>query len=241
MAEVETGAGTQAQSAPSETEETTDSSISSEARSAATLTACYTVALLTYISVRVLQEHGRKPSSVAAAEAKLARRLRAARRQNPFVAEYIAFAPAFEQHFDGYGEPGSFKHFEGKRPFGSEQMLIQALDYCCRHRQLAIWLDTNDEVRRYIQRTLFEEGRDQPDSGDGAGAAAEEEPPLAPLPSETPADHPVMRLWRTAREAALELWAEEMSPARDCEGEEEESAESSSEALARVEAQMVDG
>lgn len=233
-AEAEAGAGA-AEPGPSAMQETTDCSISSEACNAATLTACYTVALLTYISVRVLQEHGRKPSSVNAAEAKLARRLRAAKQQNPFVAEFIAFAPAFEQHFDGYGERRDLK---GKRPFGSEQMLIQTLDYCFQHRQLAIWLDTNDEVRRYIQRTLFEE--EQPKSGNAPGDTAEEEPPLAPLPSETPADHPVMRTWRKAREAALELWAEEMSTADDCEGEEEESVESSSEALARAEAQMAD-
>lgn len=235
-ADVETGVETETQLGPSASQEIAGGCISSEARNAATLTACYTVALLTYISVRVLKEHGRKPSSIAAAEAKLARRLRAAQRQNPFVAEYIAFAPAFQQEFDGYVETADFNKM---RTFGSEQMLIQALEYCCLYRQLAIWLDTNDEVRRYIQRTLFEEGGDLSSNGEGTGVATEE-PPLAPLPSETPADHPVMRKWRKTREDALELWAEEMSTAGDCEGEEEESAESSSEALARAEAHMAD-
>ncbi|CAJ1330356.1 unnamed protein product, partial [Effrenium voratum] len=69
-----------------------------DAKHEAMTVGCYSLAVLSYISTRVLREH-RKPKAVQEAEERLQARLRAAHKQNPFVAEFLAFAPAFESVF----------------------------------------------------------------------------------------------------------------------------------------------
>mmetsp|Transcript_109622 Transcript_109622/g.291145 ORF Transcript_109622/g.291145 Transcript_109622/m.291145 type:complete len:440 (-) Transcript_109622:99-1418(-) len=223
--------------------------------SRAATTACYTIALLTYISVAVLEEHGKDPNKAAAGEKKLLTRLRAAKKRNPFVAEYLAFAPAFEPHFPQGAElPPSDECREAELP------LLEALEYCCRYRQAAIWMDTDEEVRRFLRSTLFEEEEEaEPEGEAGKPEAAKVEggeppPPFAVLPEVARNESELLRKWRKAREDALELWATEMSVEGGSadgeadeagEGEEEEESDGegsesmgSSEAMAALESRL---
>lgn len=89
---------------------------------------------------------------------------------------------------------------------------MEALDYVCRQGgrgQVAVWLDTDEDVRRFVRLTLYEE--------DGK----EDEAPLAPLPQPLPSEAAVITRWRRAREDAMELWAGEMSVDGGSEGGEE--------------------
>merc|ERR1712151_615859 len=96
----------------------------------------------------------------------------------------------------------------------SERPFFEALEYCCRHRQVAVWQDTDEDIRNFVRCTLFED-EENPDK---APFAALPDPPL------NGAKEPeVLARWRKAREDALELWASEMSCDGDAEeGEEEE-------------------
>lgn len=228
--------------------------LSSGAAGRALTIGCYTLALLTYISVRVLEEHGRNPNKAAAAEQRLLKRLLAAKKTNAFIAEYLAFAPAFEPHFaQGADLPPA-----DSCP-AAEQPLLEALEYCCRYRQAAIWMDTDEEVRRFLRATLFEEEEEAAEAQPGAEGEPsqgkgdkEEPPPFGVLPEPAQGESALLSKWRKARDDALELWATEMSveggsgpgeaeEAED-EGEEEsdgdESSMDSAEAMAALEERL---
>ncbi|CAE7226375.1 unnamed protein product [Symbiodinium natans] len=182
----------------------------------------YSLALLSYISVRVLQEHKKRDGKKA--EGRLLERLRAAHRQNPFVAEYIAFAPAFEPVFPlGCDLPG----LHGLPAEGSCEMeLLEALRYCCQmggRGQISVWLDTDPFVRSFVREVLFEGGAGQEATTDaGEEKELDEPPPLPLLPAQSPGEPPVLTRWRRAREAAMQLWASDIAAeAGFCEGQEE--------------------
>eukprot|EP00927_Polykrikos_kofoidii_P048176 TRINITY_DN42396_c0_g1_i1.p1 TRINITY_DN42396_c0_g1~~TRINITY_DN42396_c0_g1_i1.p1 ORF type:complete len:456 (+),score=102.06 TRINITY_DN42396_c0_g1_i1:92-1369(+) len=189
----------------------------------AVTTGMYTLALLTYISVQVLEEHkGRKGR--AAAAARLFSRVRAAKKQNAFVAEFVAFAPSFEPVFP---QGSDLPPAESCTP--AELPLLEALEYCCRRGQASVWLDTDEEVRRFLRKTLFEEDEKEGETEDDV------DPPFAPLPEPTPKESQLLARWRRARKDAMDLWAEEMSTdgegaeGGEGEGEEEEAEGSESE------------
>ncbi|CAE8648457.1 unnamed protein product, partial [Polarella glacialis] len=172
------------------------SSTSSEllmAKKAAATTGCYSIAVLSYVSVCVLQEYRKKPTEGQAAEDRLLKRARTAKAQNPFVSEFLAFAPAFELVFPEACDLPPASHAASPE----ELAMLEALEYCCRsggRGQVAVWLDTDDEVRRFLRETLYEEdlvekGEQAADkaalaaaSGGAAEAAEEEPPPFTPLP-----------------------------------------------------------
>lgn len=111
---------------------------------------CYTLALLTYLSVRVLEEASNS-TDAAAGEKRLLSRLRHAHKVSPFCAELLAFYPAFEPHF-----PEGLELPEASACCPSELPLRAALEYCCHFGQVAVWLDADEEVRHFLRRTLFE-------------------------------------------------------------------------------------
>lgn len=155
---------------------------------------CYSIALLSYISVRVVREY-KKPKAVEEAEERLLKRLQKAHQQNPFIAEFLAFAPAFESTF-----PFGCELPEASGAEKLEEQLLEALRYCCQwggRGQAPVWLDdTNATVRRFIRETLFE---------------AEDASDAAPLAEASPNEAPVLQRWRRAREEAMQLWATEMA------------------------------
>ncbi|CAK9071095.1 unnamed protein product [Durusdinium trenchii] len=164
---------------------------------------CYSIALLSYISVHVLMEH-KKPKAQKEAAQRLLERLRKAHAQNPFIAEFLAFAPAFEPTFPFGCELPEYE------ATAEEALLLEALSYCCQwgvRGQAPVWLDTDDNVRRFLRETLFE--------GD------EDAAPLAPLPEPQPQEAQVLQRWRRAREEAMQLWAAEMSQDAGLTGAEE--------------------
>lgn len=163
----------------------------------AILCGAYSHALLGYISLHVMQEEA-DPRVAAANELKLVERLQRAHQANPFVAELIAFAPAFDNYF----EPGAdIPPASACGPMDGP--LLDALQYLIVLRQLNVWLDTDEEVRSFVRCTLFEKEVEE---------GADEEPPLTPLPvSEGVQESGLLLRWRRAREEAMELWAEEMS------------------------------
>lgn len=183
---------------------------------------CYTLALLTYLSVRVLDEAS-NTDDAAAREKRLLARLRRAHKFSPFCAELIAFYPAFEPHF-----PEGLELPEASACCPSELPLRAALEYCCRFGQVAVWLDADEEVRHFLRRTLFE-AEPEADEETAAEPGKEETPPLEPLPSanSVEADPPLVARWRRARADAMELWAAEMSvDGSDCDGDPEEDGDS---------------
>lgn len=197
---------------------TIDEETPSFPRTCATTAGRYSVTLLSYISTCVLKEH-KHPGKAAAAEQRLFDRLRSARAQNVFVAEFLAFAPAFQPHF-----PSGCELPPREACTSAEEPLLDALQYCCHHGQVTVWLDTDDEVRRFLRQKLFEEEDETNEHQDG--------PPLGPLPPEQTPEPILLARWRRAREDALELWMTEMSVdassdgAEDCNGESSEGAES---------------
>eukprot|EP00929_Paragymnodinium_shiwhaense_P110175 TRINITY_DN76948_c0_g1_i1.p1 TRINITY_DN76948_c0_g1~~TRINITY_DN76948_c0_g1_i1.p1 ORF type:complete len:454 (-),score=128.33 TRINITY_DN76948_c0_g1_i1:343-1644(-) len=168
---------------------------------------CYSLALLTYLAVCVLNEN---PREREAGEQRVARRLRRAQELNPYCAEILAFYPAFEEHFpEGMDLPDMEDCSPAERP------LREALEYCCRLGQVAVWLDADEGVRRYLQRVFYES--EEPEGEDGA---KEEKPPFGtlPEPGEDPgAETSLLKRWREARAQALDLWAGEMSEAGEGE------------------------
>lgn len=154
----------------------------------------WTAALIEYISVEVLEEDAQEPIKALESEARLQTLLEVAHKVNPFVSEFIAFAPAFESfdsEFSNEIEPPTSNTPVHERP------LLEALYYAITLGQAAIWLDTNEDVRQHIRRTLLE--TESPD----------DEPPLAPL--NTTGKNVWAHRWKHARTAAMELWVEEMS------------------------------
>ena len=185
----------------------------SGARREAMTAGLYSLALLTYISVRVLQEYRKKPREAKKAEDRLVERLQAAHRQNPFVAEFIAFAPAFEPAF-----PLRCDLPPQVSDAILEAQLLEALKYCCQiggRGQISVWLDTDPFVRRFVRELLFE------GQGSEAGADGEEPPPLAALPAQSSGEPSVLTRWRRAREAAMRLWASDIAAEAGLEGQEE--------------------
>eukprot|EP00747_Dinoflagellata_sp_TGD_P029068 gnl/TRDRNA2_/TRDRNA2_133668_c0_seq1.p1 gnl/TRDRNA2_/TRDRNA2_133668_c0~~gnl/TRDRNA2_/TRDRNA2_133668_c0_seq1.p1 ORF type:complete len:243 (-),score=68.13 gnl/TRDRNA2_/TRDRNA2_133668_c0_seq1:76-804(-) len=176
----------------------------------------YSHALLEYISVRVLQED-KDAAAAADSEKRLRHRLVRAHKVNPFAAEFIAFAPAFESAFPVGCELPPLDGCPAK-----EQPLIQALEYCCRYGQVSVWLDTDDDVRAYIRETVFEDD-------DAEQVGGDEKPPLEPLPAPSGVqESPLLKRWKAARQAAMELWAQEMMGGEDGEsGEEGEESDGS--------------
>lgn len=186
------------------------------ARSLAATTGAYTRAVLKYIKVCVLEEHQSDPENATTEEAQLVAYLRQAKTQNPHVAEFLVFAPAFERRF-----PQECELPPAEDCLDEEKPVLEALEYLCRYRQLVVWTDTDEDVRRFLRHVLLE-------SSDGEGKGATEEPPLRPLPAQSPGESLLLATWRRAREEAMDLWAGEMSEeGEDGEGEEEESGEES--------------
>lgn len=166
------------------------------ARRVASVCGSYSLTLLDYISVKVLQED-KNPNAAAASERRLGERLRHAHKLNPFVAEFIAFAPAFENYFQaGADLPPESCCGPGEGP------LLDALKYLVGFSQISVWLDSDDEVRRFIRCTVFED--DAEDGGDDS-------PPFAPLPVHEGLESPLLSRWKRARSDAMDLWGEEMS------------------------------
>eukprot|EP00928_Gymnodinium_smaydae_P048931 TRINITY_DN32781_c0_g1_i1.p1 TRINITY_DN32781_c0_g1~~TRINITY_DN32781_c0_g1_i1.p1 ORF type:complete len:423 (+),score=80.76 TRINITY_DN32781_c0_g1_i1:28-1269(+) len=178
-------------------EKDAEAAMSSPEGRLAAVVGCYSLALLTYLSVCVLDEA--KPSDKAASQQRLMNRMRRAHSLNPYCAELIAFYPAFEEFF-----PEGFELPDIDTCTPEETPLRDALEYCCRLGQMAVWLDSDDDVRRFLQKLLFEdEVEAKPDE--------EEKPPFAPIPDEQPNEPLLIAKWRKARNAAMELWATEMS------------------------------
>merc|ERR1712194_819346 len=129
-------------------------------------------------------------------EDKLIERTRRATQHNPYVAELMAFRPAFDSSFpDGCELP---PREERKEP--REAKLLEALDYCIGFDQVGVWLDTDDDVRRFLRCCIFEDEETDDSS-----------PPMAPLPDLLADTSPLVARWKKARQDAMELWASEMS------------------------------
>lgn len=187
---------------------------------------CYTRAVLKYIKVMVLEEHRTDKKNAATEEAQLVSYLRQAKTRNPWVAEFLIFGPAFDRRFPQDGDLPPANESDA-----SEAPLREALEYCCRYRQLVVWTDTDEDVRKFMRHVLLE------GDGDFEGEASLEEPPLHPLPAQIPGESLLLTTWRKAREEAMDLWADEMSEEAE-EGEEEsgeESSMNSSDAMAEAE------
>eukprot|EP00930_Biecheleria_cincta_P076066 TRINITY_DN63274_c0_g1_i1.p1 TRINITY_DN63274_c0_g1~~TRINITY_DN63274_c0_g1_i1.p1 ORF type:complete len:433 (+),score=123.86 TRINITY_DN63274_c0_g1_i1:71-1300(+) len=188
----------------------TSSKRANAAKQAAITVGCYSIALLSYISVYVIREH-RKSQALKSAEERLIKRIKAARSQNPFVAEFLAFSPAFEPVFPlGCDLPPP-------SPEATEEELamLEALQYCCGgcgRGQSAVWLDADDQIRKFLRETLFEEDEEPPAADAKEDVPVEETPPpLAPLPPPFAREPEVISRWRRAREEAMDLWATEMA------------------------------
>lgn len=161
----------------------------------ARITGLYSSALLDYISVRVLREE-KKKSKIEKSENRLVAKLKRAHEANPFIAEYLAFAPAFEVLF-----PMNCDLPPASACVPAERPLLDALDYCCRFRQAGVWLETDEDVRKYVREVLFDA---EPEDGD------DEKPPFAALPAEG-GQAGLSERWAKSREESLALWGEEMS------------------------------
>ena len=176
----------------------------------------YSLALLSYISVRVLQEYKKKPREGKIAEDRLLERLQAAHRHNPFVAEFIAFAPAYEPVFPlGCDLPPAATEAS------LETKLLQALRYCCQtggRGQVSVWLDTDPFVRAFVRECLFENDRMEPAEHTNEST---ETPPLAVLPAQSSTESSVLTRWRRAREAGMRLWASDIAAEAGLHGQEE--------------------
>lgn len=173
--------------------------VTSRAHRMAILAGHYSQTLLTYISVRLLHKDVEEPAVTSACEKSLSEHLWQAHACNPYVAEFIAFAPAFKSHFP----LGSLTQFTASTDMSvSSAPLVEALEYCCVLGQVTVWLSIDDAIRKYIRATLFESA---PKDGDW------ETPPLANLPVASAIEEPVFARWRLAREGAMEMWSEEMS------------------------------
>lgn len=80
---------------------------------------------------------------------------------------------------------------------------------------MTVWQDTDEDVRKFVRSTLFEDDSEQLEQ------VQAEKPPFLPLPPGMGSE--VLVRWRRAREDALGMWAAEMSC--DEEGGEEEGGE----------------
>ncbi|CAE7340281.1 unnamed protein product [Symbiodinium necroappetens] len=197
-----------------------DAEAASNAKREAATVGLYSLALLSYIKIHVLQDCKKKDRDGKKAE--VLQRLQAAHRHNPFVAEYIAFAPAFEQDFPlGCELPPAAS--EGIL----ERKLLEALRYCCQlggRGQISVWQDSGPFVRKFVREALFEgeAGPDATTDVKGDETEVDEPPPLPPLPAASSQEPPVLTRWRRAREAAMQLWASDIATEAGLgEGQEE--------------------
>mmetsp|Transcript_44202 Transcript_44202/g.92295 ORF Transcript_44202/g.92295 Transcript_44202/m.92295 type:complete len:379 (-) Transcript_44202:3-1139(-) len=199
-----------------------DAEAASNAKREAATVGLYSLALLSYIKIHVLQDCKKKDREGKKAE--VLQRLQAAHRHNPFVAEYIAFAPAFEQDFPlGCELP----------PAASdgilERKLLEALRYCCQlggRGQIPVWQDAGPFVRKFVREALFEgeaeDGSDPTTDVKNDQTEVDEPPPLPLLPPASSQEPPVLTRWRRARGAAMQLWASDIATEAGLgEGQEE--------------------
>lgn len=191
--------------------ESRDDSLANRPREMAKTVGLYSRAALKYIKVVVLGDHRTSNRNAIKEEEELGLYLRQARAQNPFVAEHLAFSPVFEPRFPVGAEMPAPRD----SATGVEVQIREALEYCCRYRQFQVWEDTNEGYRTFLREQLFDE---EDECEDGA-ENQKDEPPFRPLPQAEAGENGLLTRWRTTREEAMELWAQDLQAEAEADDE----------------------